>query len=193
VPKVVDRDSQRRQIRAAALEVFSARGVKGTGLAHVADAMGIGRSSLYHYYADKSELIGAIAGDLLAQEAEMFRAAVRDPGTVDERMNLLIARLAKILDEWAAVGPAVLDLRSVTSRQFRRFYQRIRQDLAVLIAEGQRKQQFGTQLTADHASSLVIAMIDGLLLQYMADKRAIPRGRRLADLLTWSIHRLLQP
>ncbi len=193
MPKLVDHDSLRRQIRAAATEVFAARGVKGTGLAHVADAMGIGRSSLYHYYSDKATLIADIASDLLAREAKMFREALEDDRPVEQRLNTLIRQLTSVLDEWAAVGPAVLDLRSVTSPQFRKFYRRIRQDLAALIAEGQRAGQFGTQLSADHASSLVIAIVDGLLLQYMADARAIPRGRQLERLLAWSIWRLLQP
>lgn len=192
MPKVVDHESLRHQIRAAALDVFAARGVKGTGLAHVADAMGIGRSSLYHYYSDKTALVSDIAGDLLAQEAEMFHAAATDSGSVSARLNTLISRLAKVLDEWAAVGPAVLDLRSVTSAQFRRFYRRIRRDLAALIAEGQQAGQFGTRLSPDNASSLVIAIVDGLLLQYMADRRAVPRGRQLERLLMWSIRRLLQ-
>lgn len=193
MPKVVDHESLRRQIRTAALEVFATRGVKGTGLAHVAEAMGVGRSSLYHYYPDKTTLVTDIAGDLLAREAEMFHAAATDSGPVLERLNTLITRLASVLDEWAAVGPAVLDLRSVSSVQFRRFYRRIRQDLAALIAEGQHARQFGTHLSPDHASSLVIAIVDGLLLQHMADRRAIPRGQRLVRLLTWSIRRLLQP
>jgi AcrR family transcriptional regulator len=191
MPKLVDHDRLRHRIRAAALAVFAARGVKGTGLAHVADQLGIGRSSLYHYYPDKTSLLADIARDLLAQEAAMFRAAVRESGSPRRRLEALIARLAGVLDEWAAVGPAVLDLRSISSRQFRRFYRRIRQDLASLIAEGQRARQFTTRLEPDAAASLVIATVDGLLLQHMADKQAIPRGQQLTELLLWSVRRLL--
>ena len=138
MPKLVDHDSLRRQIRTAALTVFAARGAKGTGLAHVADELGIGRSSLYHYYPDKTSLLVDIASDLLAQEAALFRAAVRDSGAASQRLEALISQLAGVVHEWAAVGPAVLDLRSISTPQFRRFYRRIRQDLATLIAEGQR-------------------------------------------------------
>lgn len=193
MPKVVDHDRLRCEIRSAALDVFAARGVKGTGLAHVASALGLGRSTLYHYYPDKRALVADIARDLLAREAKMFQAAAREPGSVGRRLELLVSRLAGILDAWSAVGPAVLDLRSVTSLQFRRFYRGIREDLAALVAEGQRTRRFGTAVSPDHAASLVIAVVDGMLLQQMADRRAIPRGRELARLLTWSIRRILEP
>lgn len=193
MPKLVDHDGLRKRIRAAALVVFAARGAKGTGLAHVADELGIGRSSLYHYYPDKASLLADIARDLLAQEAAMFRAAVRNSGSPRQRLDALVASLAGVLHEWAAVGPALLDLRSISSRQFRLFYRRIRQDLAALVAEGQRSGQFTTRLEPDDAASLVIATIDGLLLQYMADKQAIPRRRPLREFLQWSIGRLLAP
>ncbi len=193
MPKVVDHDRLRGRIRAAALTVFAARGIKGTGLAAVADELGVGRSTLYHYYADKTALLADIARDLLAQEAAMFRAAVDDSGPAPRRLDALISKLAGVLDEWAAVGPAVLDLRSISSGQFRRFYRRIRGDLALLIAEGQRARQFTARLEPEAAASLVLAIIDGMLLQYMAEKRAIPRGQQLTKLLHWSVRRLLAP
>ena len=71
MPKIVDARAQRGEIRRAARRVFSRRGVAGTGLAHVAEAAGMGRSSLYHYYADKASLLRDLVRDLLA-EVESF-------------------------------------------------------------------------------------------------------------------------
>ncbi len=82
MPKVVDPHAQRRQIRRAARDVFSRRGLAGTGLAQVADAAGMGRSSLYHYYPDKESLVRDLIRDLLAAEESLFERAsfVRSSG-----------------------------------------------------------------------------------------------------------------
>ena len=53
MPKVVDHDQQRERIRRTAWAVFARRGIKSTGLAHVVEAASVGRSILYHYYANK--------------------------------------------------------------------------------------------------------------------------------------------
>ena len=68
MPKVVDTAVQRREIRRAARRVFARRGVASTGLTHVAEAAGMGRSSLYHYYADKASLVRDLTRELLAEE-----------------------------------------------------------------------------------------------------------------------------
>ena len=68
MPKLVDRVEQRREIRRAARHVFARRGVAGTGLTHVAEAAGMGRSSLYHYYPDKAALMRDLLREVMTEE-----------------------------------------------------------------------------------------------------------------------------
>ena len=48
--------------RAAAL--FAAHGYAATSLGEVADALGMSRPSLYHYFSSKEEILGRIIDDL---------------------------------------------------------------------------------------------------------------------------------
>lgn len=57
MPKIVDRELQRQDIRRAARRAFARRGVETVGLVHVARTAGIGRASIYHYYQDKAALV----------------------------------------------------------------------------------------------------------------------------------------
>ncbi len=103
MPKVVDPHAQRRQIRRAARDVFSRRGLAGTGLAQVADAAGMGRSSLYHYYPDKAALVRDLVRDLAAEEAAAFAAAAGGSGPPLARIERLLADLHASFDAWRGI------------------------------------------------------------------------------------------
>jgi len=84
MPKIVDATEQRGSIRRAATRVFSRRGVAGTGLAHVAREAGMGRSTIYHYYRDKTALTRDMVRELLSEEEALFAAAAGTALTTPE-------------------------------------------------------------------------------------------------------------
>jgi AcrR family transcriptional regulator len=193
VPKVVDSTEQRREIRHAARRVFARRGVAGTGLAHVAEAAGMGRSSLYHYYPDKASLVRALVRDVLAEEEALFAAALGGEGTPLERIERLTGALTALFEDWANVGRMVFDLWSRDGSRFRPFFRRIRADLAALITEGQRSGEMDRALDPALASATVIGAIDGLLLQHFIDPRAFPDSDALRDTLVYAVRKVLRP
>ncbi len=192
MPKVVDPAVQREEIRAAAREVFAARGVRGTGLVHVADAAGMGRSSLYHYYPDKDALLADMVGEMLEQEQRLFRACLAGEGTPLERLERLARACAALFPEWAVFGRAFLDLRLQDARELRGFFRALRADLAEVIAEGQAEGSMAEDPAAPVQASVLIGAIDGLLLQYFIDANALPEPDALAEDLVQIVRRLVQ-
>jgi AcrR family transcriptional regulator len=172
MPKIVDAGEQRRAIRRAAHRVFARRGVKGVGLAHVAAEAGVGRSSLYHYYRDKSALVRDLARDLLREEEALFASAARGEGSAMERIERLLLALDDMFESWSAVGKLLLDLRTIDRRQFRDFFRRARGHLASVIAEGQRDGEIDAAIDPELAAATIIGAIDGLLLQYFVEPAA---------------------
>jgi AcrR family transcriptional regulator len=193
LPKVVDAEEQRSQIRRAARRVFARRGVAGTGLAHVAAAVGMGRSSLYHYYPDKASLVRDLVRDVMAGEEALFAAAVRAEGTPLARIEALTARMAELFEHWSSIGRMLLDLRLRDAQGFRPFFRKIRAHLAEVIEEGQRRGEIDRSLDPALTASIVIGAIDGLLLQHFVDAHALPRADSLADLLAAAVGKLLRP
>ena len=55
-PKIVDRDLRRREIAMAALEVFAEHGFEATSISQIAAAAGVGKGTIYLYFATKAEL-----------------------------------------------------------------------------------------------------------------------------------------
>ena len=83
-----DRKDVRHEILVASSRLFCAQGYAGTQLNQIAEAAGLRTPSLYHYFANKEEILGALlkhaherpaafAGDILKQEgraADKLRA-----------------------------------------------------------------------------------------------------------------------
>jgi len=193
MPKIVDPDQQRGEIRQAALEVFAREGLAGAGLARVARAAGMGRSSLYHYYPDKAALVADLVDALLAAEEQMFVAAAQGGGSASERLEGLATQLTALFEPWTALGRVFLELQSSESERFRGFFRRIRRALADLIAEGQQRGEIDRALDSTHLSATLIGAIDGVLLQHCIDPDAFEDREALAATLAVTLRKVLHP
>jgi AcrR family transcriptional regulator len=193
MPKLVDAAAQRTIIRAAARRVFGRRGIAGIGLAHVARVAGMGRASLYHYYPDKAALVRDLVRDLLSQEERLAVRALKGDQTALERIERMTAEMGELFNDWASLGPMLLDLWSADGGMFRSFFRRIRQNLAAAIAEGQRHGDIDRAIDPELAAAAVIAIIDGLLLQRIVDRAAFPDAAAVRALLLAAVRKVLLP
>ncbi len=182
MPKVVDIPARRRDILAAAAAVFARHGYRGTSLERVATALGVGKSSLYHYFPTKEALFASLADETLRREAELFDALVAAGSPPAERLRTLLDAIVGMFDEWAAVGPLLVDfLREPRGRRrVQETFARARAALARLLREGQRTGAFRTGAPAALAT-VVLGCLDGLLLEELVEP-GITHGtvRRLA-------------
>ena len=173
MPKQVDAAAQRREIRNAARRVFARRGVPGTGLRHVARAAGMGRTSLYHYYADKDALLHDLVAETLEGERELFHACLRGEGSVLDRVQQLTDGCVALFEDWASLGRLFIDLRLRDAARFRRFFREIRGEFADVLRDGQRRGEVTAELDPVLAGATLIGAIDGLLIQHFLDSKAL--------------------
>jgi len=192
MPKLIDATEQRRQIREAARAVFARQGLRGTGLAHVARAAGMGRSSLYHYYPDKDALLRDLVVETLADERALFRSCLGGPGTSLDRVLRLVDALVALFDAWAVVGRLLLELRLDDVKPFRRFFREVRDELAGVLREGQATGELDASLDAELAAATLIGAVDGLLFQHFLDPRAVDPGA-LRQALRRTVEKVLAP
>ena len=191
MPKIVDAESQRQRIRSAARGVFAERGVRGTGLAHVARAARMSRSSLYHYYPDKPALLDDLVREVLDEEVALFRHCLGGGGAPLERLERLARACSSLFPEWAAFGRMFLDLRLADAQFLKGTFRELRRILAAVIAEGQRDGSLRAEPDAAIGASLLMGAIDGLLLQYFVDPHAFPDPERLAEVLCTTTRRIV--
>lgn len=191
MPKIVDEGEQRRRIRHAARRAFARLGLEGTGLSHVAREAGLGRSSLYHYYRDKASLVRDLADELLEEETALFARAIQSGGSALDRIEHLTTAIVELFDRSAATGRLMLQIRAGDPDRFQSMLEMLRSGLAALVAEGQEHGGIDPTLDPEATATLVIALMDGVLVQGFIDPRLFQHEGRLGDALLVAVRRML--
>jgi len=106
VPRIVDHDEKRREILDSVLPLLSASGYAAVGVRELAEAAGISRSALYHYFPSKAALFAALIermaqrdldalGEVTASSraeglATLFAVTREGRGFVEQQLRLLL-------------------------------------------------------------------------------------------------------
>lgn len=88
-------DGQREMILARAAELFARGGYPGTSMNQVAEACGLSKATLYHYYRDKYELLVSIADGHVTRLRAIVDDALAGEKTAQGQMRVLIRRLVQ--------------------------------------------------------------------------------------------------
>jgi TetR/AcrR family transcriptional regulator len=88
-------EDQRELILERAAALFAQGGYPGTSMNQVAQACGLSKATLYHYYQDKYALLVSIADGHVSRLQAIVREALADQLTPEGQMRVLIARLVR--------------------------------------------------------------------------------------------------
>ncbi|HYP83574.1 TetR/AcrR family transcriptional regulator [Variovorax sp.] len=86
-------DDQREMILAQAANLFAQRGYPATSMNQVAQACGLSKATLYHYYRDKYALLVSIADDHVSRLAALIDEEATLSLTGEARLRHLIYRI----------------------------------------------------------------------------------------------------
>lgn len=87
----------RDKILDAAEGFFAQRGFAGVGISEIAEAVGLGKSSLFHHFRSKAHLYAAVVARILAElETALMRASAAG-GTAQARLERWIDTLVDVL------------------------------------------------------------------------------------------------
>jgi AcrR family transcriptional regulator len=90
-----EREERMRAIRAAALDLFAAKGFSATRLDDVAAAAGVAKGTIYLYFSSKQDLLEAIVASTIgATLAEVEQAVAASPAPASEMLRLIGRALA---------------------------------------------------------------------------------------------------
>jgi AcrR family transcriptional regulator len=176
---------RRAEIVAAALEVFAERGYRGGSLAAVAERVGLTQQGVLHYFPNKDALLTDVLRlrDALDGQDLPGDGGGPDPGPPDRvspdragpdglaGVEALVARNST--RPGLVQCFTVLAAESVTDQHpahdfFAHRYRILRPQLAALL-RAELGDPGPSGLTADQASALLIAVMDGLQQQWLLD------------------------
>ncbi|HVE54174.1 MAG TPA: TetR/AcrR family transcriptional regulator [Ramlibacter sp.] len=86
---------QRDMILERAAALFARNGYQGTSMNQVAEACGLSKATLYHYYRDKYALLVSIADGHVTRLRAIVDDALAEEGTPQGQMRALVRRLVE--------------------------------------------------------------------------------------------------
>lgn len=186
------RSRTRRAILDAAVIVFSQR--RTASLADVAAEAGVARSTLHRYFADRTELIHALAADVLVAVQKTISDAALDQGTPREALHRLAAGYFEL-------GPRIFFLYNEPSfnnpdadDQVKDFFaqlEEIGKPVEALIERGHREGVFAASLSADWINRVFWWMV--YIGWEAVDEGTLPRLSAPATILQTIEHGICAP
>ncbi|PTT61277.1 TetR/AcrR family transcriptional regulator [Arthrobacter sp. HMWF013] len=169
-------EARRREILAAAFEVFSTSGYRAGSLKDVADKVGLTQAGLLHHFPSKEALLEAV---LTLRDEE----SVERLGTVDAKgMDLLRGLVA--LTRYNTTIPGLVSLYCVLSAEatepehpahayFLRRYTWVRDTISAAFTEAGRQGKLRPGVVPLAATRQIVALMDGLQVQWLLDNSSV--------------------
>lgn len=189
--------ARRRDILDAATEIFGAKGFTGGTLQEIADQVGMTHAGILHHFGSKDALLLEVlrhrdetdVADLEEQHIpdgmDLFRHLVRTAFANAERPGIVQAY-------------AVLSAESVTDDHpgrefFQKRYETLRAEVAHAFAVACAERGITEPATVAYASTSILAVMDGLQVQWLLDPAALDLGRASEFAIEAIVASVLQP
>ena len=179
-PRFVDKEEKKKALLAAARKVFAKKGFAATKIDDVAREADIGKGTVYEYFRSKDDIFFALYEEMkIALHRRIFELDNALPPK--EKLRSLVHSALLAFEHWRDFGYMLLDFWAMHKNgvsaniRFDEIYDEARARLSALIRQGIRTGDFRKVEPAVAASAL-IAIFDGLLLQWIFNPRSFSPG-----------------
>lgn len=171
--KGTNRRGRERRVKLieTALHAFAFRGFRGVSLATIADEAGISEPGLIHHFPTKADLLLAVIAHYEAETGEHLRTAMENSD--GSFASALLATAARHEQDPTFIRLfTVLVAESVnpehpTHEWAVTRYEHVRRSIADGVKDDQENGRFRSDLDPELAARQIIAMFDGIQLQYL--------------------------
>ena len=185
MPKVVDHEERRAELREAVWRLASRDGLEAVTVRGVANEAGCSTGALVHYFDDKEELL--LFAFRTVAERVMRRVAAAEEGTTDplelaramllEGLPLDRDRQAEVRVWFAFLGLALT--RPALARDQRLTYRAWRNRVAEHLAAAKEQGLVRADADPDTQAAALVGLVDGLAVQATFEPRALSAERQL--------------
>jgi AcrR family transcriptional regulator len=111
----------RGEILDAALKLFATRGYRGTSVQDLADELGYGKASLYHYVKSKNDLLLAIHQLFMRRLTDDATAVIAGDGTAADKLRIIIVNFVDLVGRHHAEATVVNEeMKELSPRTLKR-------------------------------------------------------------------------
>jgi AcrR family transcriptional regulator len=165
--------ARRAAIVRAALDSFAEHGYERASLRDIARRAGMTHAGLLHHFRDKNELLAAALTERDAQDVERSAAAAEAGLSPAERLTEVLVhnlRSPELVRTWAVLSAAASSPDHPAHGYFTERYERVRATAAAEMSRA-HGEPMGAGLDAGTAATLILAVLDGLQVQWLLNPR----------------------
>ncbi len=170
-------NNNRQRILDAASQLIAEKGVNHTTVTDIVNRVGISRGTLHYYYKSKNEMIYDITTQHLDQLTSYWLEKASNLGPSGDRLPELLQEILKAFVH--AEGPGTLNLYLIhdavtgneqLQKSFREKYTEWQQSIVEVL----NRKMSGNAQENEILSYIIIAIIDGLTIQWLLGLNDIP-------------------
>jgi AcrR family transcriptional regulator len=180
------REAARERVLRAALRALAANGYQGSSLASIAAGAGLTTAGLLHHFPSKNELLVAVLAERDRLDSARFEPSEVRGLTALDRLEELVAHNARNPDLVCAftvlLGETVGEGHPAR-RWAQERYPRLRAELAAALRAGVEDGEVRADVDHDAVAAQIIAMMDGLQVQWVLDPRGVDMSALFAHYL----------
>jgi len=181
-------DERIPQILDAAALTFSQYGIDGASMSQIAEASGVSKATIYHYFASKDALILALVQRLFdANQPELARLIVDGVPTID-RLRTYSMDLVTLLEQNHVLAPIIAEIRARADRMeaiqsvISAYFVDYINAFTIVIQQGMEHGELHESVNASEAALAYVALIEGAILI------AQHTGQSLAKVMATSVN-----
>ncbi|WP_166979633.1 TetR/AcrR family transcriptional regulator [Paramicrobacterium fandaimingii] len=183
--------AKREGILKAALSVFGTRGYNNAALAEIAEQAGMTHAGVLHHFGSKEGLLVAVLKYRDGEETSGVeaRAQVEGPAFLEHMLETVIENMSRpgVVQTYAVLSAESVTDRHPAQEYFRGRFAGLRRKIAGVIA-GVAGREIDDEVK--DAANAVIAVMDGLQVQWLLEPDAVDMPRTVAMILDELIERL---
>lgn len=160
--------ARRAEIIERASEAFSANGFNGASLREIASAVGLTQPGLIHHFGSKDDLLAAVLEHKDVSSVESF-----DTEHVLTALRALVAQnLEKpgLIKLYTTLTAESINPTHPAHDYFTTRYSKARQLFSGLMRRAQKSEEIAPDVDAETLGVLLVAVMDGLQLQWLHDQ-----------------------
>jgi AcrR family transcriptional regulator len=164
-------EARRAEILRTALVAFSARGFQGSSLREIAEAVGLSQAGVLHHFASKEALLAAVLAEKDAESVSHFEGA-NGVGVLDALRGVVAENLLQpgLIRLFTTLSAEAINEDHPAHEYFQLRYAAARELIAGALGQGQHDGDVDAELDVEMAAALLIAIMDGLQIQWLLNE-----------------------
>jgi AcrR family transcriptional regulator len=164
-------EARRAEILRTALEAFAERGFQGSSLRDIADAVGLSPAGILHHFATKEALLAAVLAEKDAESVSHFDGA-HGLGVLEALRGVVETNLAQpgLIRLFTTLSAEAINEEHPAHEYFQLRYAGARELIADGLRQGQQDGDVSSTIDVTMAASLLIAIMDGLQMQWLLNE-----------------------